>query len=81
MLSTPHIEHDWGSQWHSDRLPSGAFSRNWPIFLDREHKIHKFLDGFAVLKPSIQVVIGPPIEFLCLFYPAKKTKALLLTTT
>ena len=40
-----------------------------------------FLDGFAVSKPSVQVAIGPPLEFVCSFFPAKKTKALLSTTT
>ena len=31
---------------------------NYPIFLDRERKIPKFLDGFAVLKPLSWVTIG-----------------------
>lgn len=31
---------------------------NHPIFLDRERKIPKFLDGFAVLKPLSRVTIG-----------------------
>ena len=53
---------------------------NHPIFLDRERKIPKFLDGFAVLKPPVRVAIGSPMEFLCSYYLARKTKALLLTT-
>ena len=53
---------------------------NQPIFLDREHKIPKFLDGFAVSKIPVRVAIGSPMEFLCSYYLARKTKALLSTT-
>ncbi len=53
---------------------------NRPIFLDREHKIPKFLDGFAVSKTPAQVAIGSPLELLCSYYLARKTKALLSTT-